>query len=93
MISFTTSNSHKLFDIFHNEDEAIYEEHGVKKALDSSYVLMGMVVRGVENFHLMDVMYSRQYPKEYKRNRRAIAVKYFSKLLIYLNLLVGSYAD
>ena len=75
----------KLFDIFHNRDEAIYKEHGVKEALDSPYVLMGMVVRGVENFHLMDVMYSRQYPKEYKRNRKAIAVKYFSKLMTYLN--------
>jgi hypothetical protein len=75
----------KLFEIFHNGDEAIYKEHGVKEALDSSYVLMGMVVRGVENFHLMDVMYSRQYPKEYKRNRKAIAVKYFSKLFTYLN--------
>jgi hypothetical protein len=30
-------------------------------------------------------MYSRQYPKEYKRNRKAIAVKYFSKLFTYLN--------
>tara|TARA_B100000683_G_C12441320_1_gene536207 strand:- start:708 stop:1154 length:447 start_codon:yes stop_codon:yes gene_type:complete len=75
---------HKLFDIFSKGDEAIYKEHGVKDALDNSYVLMGMVVRGVENYHLMDVMYSRQYPREYKRNRRSIAIKYFSKLESYL---------
>lgn len=75
----------KLFDIFHKGDEAIYKEHGVKEALESSYVLMGMVVRGVENFQLMDVMYSRQYPREYKRNRKSIAIKYFSKLFGYMN--------
>ena len=75
----------KLFDIFHKGDEAIYKEHGVKEALDSDYVLMGMVVRGVENFHLMDVMYSRQYPKEYKRNRKNIAIKYFCKLFSDIN--------
>ena len=74
----------KLFDIFSKGDEAIYKEHGVKNALDNSYVLMGMVVRGVENYHLMDVMYSRQYAREYKRNRRSIAMKYFSKLFSYL---------
>ena len=75
----------KLFDIFHQGDEAIYKEHGVKEALDSSYVLLGMVVRGVENFQLMDVMYSRQYPREYKRNRKSIAIKYFSKLFSYMS--------
>lgn len=75
----------KLFDIFHHGDEAIYKEHGVKEALDSSYVLLGMVVRGVENFQLMDVMYSRQYPREYKRNRKSIAIKYFSKLFSYMS--------
>ena len=74
----------KLFDIFSKGDEAIYKEHGVKNALDNSYVLMGMVVRGVENYHLMDVMYSRQYAREYQRNRRSIAMKYFSKLFSYL---------
>ena len=74
----------KLFDIFSKGDEAIYKEHGVKNALDNSYVLMGMVVRGVENYHLMDVMYSRQYAREYRRNRTSIAMKYFSKLFSYL---------
>lgn len=74
----------KLFDIFQADDEAIYKEHGMSKVLNSPYVLMGMVVRGVENFHLMDVMYSRNYPKEYKRNRPRIILRYFTKLFNYL---------
>lgn len=75
----------KLFDIFQADDEAIYKEHGMTKVMNSSYVLLGMVVRGVENFNLMDVMYTRQYPKEYKRNRKNIIFRYFSKLFSYLN--------
>lgn len=74
----------KLFDIFNVGDEAVYKKHGLEKALDSSYVLLGTVVRGIENYHLMDVMYSRNYPKEYKRNRDTITFRYFTKLYKYL---------
>lgn len=75
----------KLFDIFQAGDEEIYKEHGMSKVMNSPYVLLGMVVRGVENFNLMDVMYSRQYPKEYKRNRKNIIYRYFTKLFSYLD--------
>lgn len=83
----------KLFEIFQQGDETVFEEHGMKEVLDSPYVLMGMVVRGVENFHLMDVMYSRQYPKEYKRNRNVIAKKYFSKLFNHLKRIKAKPVD
>jgi len=75
----------KLFEIFQvGNDEAVYKKHGLERAMDSPYVLMGMVIRGVENYHLMDVMYSRNYPKEYKRNKKSITRRYFSKLYSYL---------
>ena len=74
----------KLFDIFQADDEAVYKEHGMTEVLESSYVLLGMVVRGVENFHLMDVMYSKNYPNEYKRNKKNISIRYFTKLFSYL---------
>ena len=74
----------KLFDIFHVSDEAVYKEHGIEKALNSPFVLLGSVIRGIENYHLMDVMYSKHYPKEYKRNKVNITIRYFSKLYSYL---------
>jgi len=43
-----------------------------------------MVLRGMENFHIMDVMYTKQYPKEYKKVRYSVQYKYFSKLFEYL---------
>ena len=73
-----------LFSIFEQGDEAIYEEHGEERHLDNPYVLMGMVMRGIENYHLMDMMYLKKYPKEYTIIRKVTKYKYISKLYNYL---------
>lgn len=73
-----------LFSIFEQGDEQIYKEHGLEDALENPFVLMGMVLRGIENFHMMDMMYMKQYPKEYKNVRQITQYKYFSKLFKYL---------
>jgi len=74
-----------LFSIFEQGDEAVYKEHGVEGALDNPFVLMGMVLRGIENYNLMDIMYMRQYPEHYKKVRRITKYKYFNKLYGYLS--------
>ena len=45
---------HKLFSLFEKGDEEVYKEHGVEEALKNPYVLMGMVLEGMENYQLMD---------------------------------------
>ncbi len=37
-----------LFNIFEQGDEEVYKEHGVEEAQDNPYVLINMVVRGLE---------------------------------------------
>jgi len=73
-----------LFSIFEQGDEHIYKEHNLEDQLSNPYVLMNMVVRGLENYKIMDQMYMHQYPKQYKHTRRSIQYKYFNKLLSYL---------
>ena len=73
-----------LFAIFEQGDEEIYKEHKVTGVLNNPYVLMGMVIRGMENWHLMDIMYKRSYPEDYKEVRSAIMLKYMTKLVGYL---------
>lgn len=73
-----------LFSIFEQGDEAIYKEHKEEQHLDNPYVLMGMVMRGIENYHLMDMMYLKKYPKEYTIIRKVTKYKYISKLYNYL---------
>ena len=61
---------HTLFSIFEQGDEMVYKEHGVEDALENPYVLMGMVLRGMENYHIMDTMYRKQYAKQYEKVRK-----------------------
>ena len=76
-----------LFAIFDQGDEEVYQEHEVTGVMNNPYVLIGMVVRGMENFHLMDIMYKRSYPDQYAEVRETIKVKYMSKLVSYLERL------
>ena len=76
-----------LFAIFDQGDEEVYQEHEVTEVMNNPYVLIGMVVRGMENFHLMDIMYKRSYPDQYAEVRETIKVKYMSKLVSYLERL------
>jgi hypothetical protein len=75
---------HTLFSIFEQGDEAVYKENGVEGILDNPYVLIGMVIRGLENYSVMDMMYMRSYPEQYKHVRDAVKLKYYNGLYTYL---------
>jgi len=81
---------HTLFSIFEQGDEEIYKEHNVLGVLDNPYVLIGMVVTGVENFTLIDGMYLLKYEEKYARVRDGIKYKYYVKLFGYLQRLENS---
>ena len=68
---------HTLFSIFEQGDEEIYKEHNVLGVLDNPYVLIGMVVTGVENFALIDGMYLLRYEEKYAKVRDGIKYKYY----------------
>lgn len=75
---------HTLFSLFEKGDEEIYKEHGQEEVLKNPYVLMGMVVKGLENFYIMDGMYSRTYGKSYTEGKPRVRYEYFNKLYTYL---------
>lgn len=75
---------HTLFSIFEQGDEQIYKEHGIESTLNNPYVLMGMVVKGIENYFMMDMMYMQRYPKEYTNVRNVTKHKYFTRIYNYL---------
>lgn len=74
-----------LFSIFEQGDEEVYKEHNVEGLLDNPFVLIGMAVRGVENYHIMDLMYQRQYGNKYKDVQKEVKYKYYTKLFSHLN--------
>lgn len=75
---------HSLFSIFEQGDEQVYKEHGVEHLLENPYVLLGMVIRGLDNHNVMDMMYMRSYPEQYKQVRDRVKLKYYNNLLGYL---------
>jgi len=75
---------HTLFSIFEQGDEEIYKEHGMEDVLNNPYVLIGMVVKGLENYQIMDLMYQRSYPEQYKEVRETVKLKYYNGLYAYL---------
>ena len=46
-----------------------------------------MVLRGLENYQIMDVMYMKRHPESYKEVRELTKYKYYDKLYGYLNRL------
>jgi hypothetical protein len=77
-------NSEDLFNIFSIGDEEIYREHKIEDMMDNTFILFGMVVRGVENYFIIDKMYASRYQERYDSVRENIKLKYFNGLVNYL---------
>lgn len=74
----------QLFNIFQIGDEEVYREHQSEDVLDNSFVLFGMVVKGVENYYIIDQLYEKRYGQQYDCVRDSIKLKYFIGLMRYL---------
>jgi hypothetical protein len=77
-------DTNQLFDIFQMGDEEIYKEHQAEDVLDNSFVLFGMVIKGVENYYIIDQLYQKKYQEQYDSVRDSIKLKYFIGLVRYL---------
>lgn len=77
-------STNQLFDIFEKGDQEVFREHGVEDLLDNTYILFGMVIRGVENFYIIDQLYNTRYKEQYFQVKDSIKLKYFLGLMGYL---------
>jgi hypothetical protein len=75
---------HTLFSIFEKGDEEVYRENKMEGLLNNPYVLIGMVVNGVENYYYIDEIYTNKEPERYARVKDSIKYKYFNKVYNYL---------
>ena len=85
-------NSDDLFNIFSVGDEEIFKEHKIA-VMDNSFILLGMVIRGVENYFIIDKMYNRRYGEHYDSVRDSIKLKYFNGLVNYLERVKDIQSD
>lgn len=73
-----------LFSIFDKGDEEIYTDLNHNVDLSDNALLMGMVIRGVDNYFLLDKIYFNRYGEYYLSVKEKIKLKYFIRLLEYL---------
>jgi hypothetical protein len=82
-------NSNNIFDIFSATDEEVYKEHGMEELLKDPVIRFGTMVTGVENYYVMDLLYTNKLGEKYLSNKESIKLKYFTGLMEY----VGSIED
>ena len=75
---------HTLFSIFEKGVEDVYKEHGQEGVLQNPFVLMGMVLRGLDNYKLMSIIYMKNYPKEFKAVEPSVKYNFYNRLYSYL---------
>ena len=73
-----------LFSIFDRGDEEVYTDTKHNVDLSDNALLMGMVIRGVDNYFLLDKIYFNRYGEYYLSVKEKIKLKYFIRLLEYL---------
>lgn len=86
-------NSNDLFNIFSIGDEEIYKEHKIEDMMDNTFILFGMVVRGVENYFIIDKMYASRFQERYDSVRENIKLKYYNGLVNYLERIKALQSD
>lgn len=82
-----------LFNIFEVGDEEVYRENGVEDLLHNTYILLGMTIKGVENYFIMEQMYQNRYGETFSTVRDSIKLKYFTGLIKYLERIDLSQSD
>ena len=78
----------RLFDLFDKEEE-IQEQSIDKKWISKNnpFILMGMVVRGVENFYILQEIHSSKNSREdlnKEEKRKVIKYSYYKSLFKYI---------
>ena len=82
-----------LFSIFEVGDEEVYRENGVEDLLHNTYILLGMTIKGVENYFIMEQMYQNRYGETFSTVKDSIKLKYFTGLIKYLERIDLSQSD
>ena len=82
-----------LFNIFEVGDEEVYKENGVEDLLHNTYILLGMTIKGVENYFIMEQMYQNRYGETFSTVKDSIKLKYFTGLIKYLERIDLSQSD
>lgn len=70
----------KLFSIFEQTDDEVLLEYGMEDVLNDPRTILMSIVEQVENYQMLDAMYSNRSESDYNKVRDTIQLKYFTRL-------------
>lgn len=73
-----------LFSIFENGDQEVFNDLYYASELNNSFIALGTLIRGVDNYILIDKIYQNRYGKEYDAFKDKLKLRYFLGLMNYL---------
>lgn len=68
-----------IFSMFNQDDNTIYEQHGMEDMLNDVTIQILSVANNIESYYLMDQIYTYKKPHEYSKVRKVVKIKYFKK--------------
>jgi hypothetical protein len=73
-----------LFSIFSKDDAEVFKEMNVEHMLEEDGILLGMAVKGIVNYPLLDEIYRFRFSENYEQIRLGARLTYFDKMYGYL---------
>ena len=73
-----------LFSIFENGDQEVFNELYYASDINNSFIALGTLIRGVDNYILIDKIYRNRYGKDYDAFKDKLKLRYFLGLIAYL---------
>ena len=74
-------DSNELFDIFSQHDQDMLGE----QLIDNDFITFGNIIMAVQNYYLLDQIYSYRFAKHYDSVKDSIKMKYFTGVMRYFD--------
>lgn len=79
------TNKDKIFSLFEvDKDKEIYKEAEREDVFDEFLTRVGTLLVGVENYEILDKIYTLKYRELYSNSRKNIKKRYFNSLFEYI---------
>jgi hypothetical protein len=73
-----------IFGIFSKDDTEVFREINAEHMLEEDGMLLGMAVKGIVNYPILDEIYKSKFSEQYEKVKRGTKISYFNKMFSYL---------
>lgn len=77
-------NPGKILEIFNDTASGVDHDDSLQDVHSHGYIILGMVIRGVENYYILNELMSKRYGEDFKKVEESVKRIYFTRLYKYL---------